>query len=314
MNEAMVLEHRGIATAPGLGELLAQIGLPSKRSPKRLSGTAEGLFKGITAVLDELLLRAIDKRTKADFVASRTAIFVDYVKAVRALSDLVKMTIPDSVVAGLVSESFSELETDLREEGTLRFGSAAKDQAIFTIWTLRKISSMISMIVKSGKVPDDLKEADQELATKFGFSAMWSQFHLDCLVASIRSDKQIQLEVLSEIRDGLRSAVNAYGLIREAVGLRIPRTEPNIDSYVWDDEDQELLNTSMREMETAEILDGSAPWSEQEATAINRHRSIVADKPKPVTIYQETSPAFGTHIREGIEIIKDWIENPKSKQ
>ena len=45
--------------------------------------------------------------------------------------------------------------------------------------------------------------------------------------------------------DGLRSAVNAYGLARQGVDLRKSEAEPEIPAYKWDEEDQELLNSSM---------------------------------------------------------------------
>jgi hypothetical protein len=57
-------------------------------------------------------------------------------------------------------------------------------------------------------------------------------------------------EVLEVITDLLRSAVNAYAWIRQGVDLRFPVDEPVLPNVEWDDEDQELLNGSMRDMET----------------------------------------------------------------
>lgn len=295
----------------GLGELLAFVGLPSNRSARELSGKAEDLFKGITGLLDDLLKNAIDKRTGPDFTAARGEDFAKYFSIVRALSSLVHVIVPKPVIEQLIGESFSELEAELREQGLARFGTAARDQAVFTVWTLRKISRLISKIAKSDPLSEEAKATDREFGNEFSFYAIWAQFHLDCLVASIRYDRMIRPEVLMEICDGLRAAVNAYGLIRQAVELRTTNAEePSAAPYVWDDEDQILLDSSMREMETLVLEDDSA-WSENEAKAISCKKPIEIEIERKSA---EPTPAFGTHIREGIEIVKDWIQNPKPKE
>ncbi|MGH9666813.1 MAG: hypothetical protein ACRD9L_20510, partial [Bryobacteraceae bacterium] len=234
-----------------LGELLTVVGLPSKRSTRQLSGATEELFKNITNIVDEMLLRVIEKRTKAEFVATRREVFGDYARAVRALSDLARIVVPERTLDRLLGESFCELEDDLRNEGLLRFGAAAKDQAVFTVWTLRKMSGLIAKIANSGDVPEHLREQDRKLASDFSFYAIATQFHLDCMGAAIRFNKPLHPEVLPNVIDGLRSAVNAYGLIRQGVNLRIPRPEePTITPYVWDEEDQELLDSSMHAIES----------------------------------------------------------------
>ena len=82
---------------------------------------------------------------------------------------------------------------------------------MFTVWTLRRISGLISKISLLGPVPTSLKDEDSTLARHFGFMTTWSQFHLDCMLTSIRRNRPISLEVLPDIIDGLRGAVNAYG-------------------------------------------------------------------------------------------------------
>jgi hypothetical protein len=94
----------------------------------------------------------------------------------------------------------------------------------------------------------DLKRQDENLAQAFNFYAAWTQFHLDCMLTAIRLQKTIQLDVLPEIIDGLRAAVNAYGYSRQGLDLRSPQEEPEIHGVEWDEEDQELLDSSMRDM------------------------------------------------------------------
>lgn len=145
-------------------------------------------------------------------------------------------------------EAFSEMEAEFRNHGEDRFGSPTKDQAMFTIWSLRKTSDLILKIARSGPVSDSQREQDSRLAGEFSFCTAWTQFHLDCLLAAIRTDRSVQPEVLTEIQDGLRAAVNAYGLARQGLDLRVPPVEPQLIPPEWDEEDEQLLRSSMRDM------------------------------------------------------------------
>jgi hypothetical protein len=314
MNPALTIEPQVIAPAE-LGELLAFVGLPSKRSAKDLSGAAEEAFKGITGIIDELLLRAISKRTHADFVATREAIFDDYAKTIRALSQLVRIAIPDRVIDRLVGESFSELESDLREQGTMRFGTTAKDQAIFTVWTLRRTSGLLARIHNAGPAPKELKEKDARLAAHFSFCAACAHFHLDCLITAIRLDKPIHPEILPDIIDGMRAAVNAYGLVRQGVDLRLPPSkEPEFSRLQWDSEDQELLDSSMRDLDT-QIVDIDPAWgAQQPEIEVSQGEAPHIAHSEGEVFSTKSSNAFGTHLREGVEIIKDWIEHPNPRE
>lgn len=253
MNEAVPLARFGTT---GLDDLLALVGLPSqRRSSGKLSSSAEEIFRGISSFVDGLLLRAIAARTKSEFDTVRKEVFGPYVDAVTSLAKLARIVVPGDVIERVLNESFCELEAEFRDHGLTRFGPAAKEQAMFTIWTLRRTSRIISKIVSSGPVPENLKDQDAKVASDFSFHTAWTQFHLDCLLAAIRCDQSIQLDVLPEIIDGLRSAVDAYGYSRQGLNLRVPEQEPYIQPYQWDEEDQELLDSSMKDME-AEALDG----------------------------------------------------------
>jgi len=245
-----VFEHGHQKALCNLGDLRALVGLPSKREASQLSVSVQEIFKVTTGVLDSLLVRAIEQKTAVDFVTARSAVFGDYWKATTALSGLAQVILQPRTIDRLVSESFSELEADFRGQGLIRFGAAARDQAMFTVWTLRKISRLLGKIHEAGDVPKSKKAADSKLAGEFSFFAAWSQFHLDCMIASIRFDKAINPDILDEISEGLRGAVNAYGLVRQGAELRIPVDEPTLAPIQWDDEDQELLASSMVDMES----------------------------------------------------------------
>jgi hypothetical protein len=252
MNKASTIAPSAIGSV-GLDGLLALVGLPSKRSTGELSGHVVEVFNGITALIDGLLLPAIDAHTAEEFRAVRDVIFGDYARAVIALSGLVQMVVPEPTIERILGESFCEMEAEFKAKGLLRFGAPAKEQAIFTIWTLRRTSSLIAKIIAAGPVSENLREQDSKIASEFSAAIAWTQFHLDCLVCSIRFDKEIQIDVLEVVQDGLRAVVNAYGLARRGLVLRAPSPEPVPSFIEWDDEDQELLESSMKDM-AAETL------------------------------------------------------------
>ena len=247
MNPALAIERR--AAAVGLDKLFPLMGLPSKRSTGQLSGIAVEVFRSVTELIDGLLRNTLDARTSSEFVMLRQQVFGDYARSVRALADLARVIVPKPVIERLMWESFSEMEAGFRNHGVDRFGAPTKDQALFTIWSLRKTSDLILKIAKFGPIAEDQKEQDTKLVGEFSFCTAWTQFHLDCLLAAIRFDRSVQVEVLAEIQDGLRAAVNAYGLARRGLDLRVPQTEPQITPAEWDEEDQALLASSMRDME-----------------------------------------------------------------
>jgi hypothetical protein len=230
-------------------ELLAFVGLPSKSTQKDISESAIGILHAIKNILDGLLLQAIEKKTALEFKETREEVFFKYFDAVLSVSNLARVIVPQATIDRLTWESFSEAEVDLRNEGLARFGATARDQALFTVWTLRKVKSLISRIAAAAPLANEHKVLDRKLVAEFSFYSAWSQFHLDCLIASVRFDKPINPDILDEICDGLRGAVNAYGLIHQSVDLREQVGEPALQTYMWDEEDDELLGSSMREIE-----------------------------------------------------------------
>jgi hypothetical protein len=308
----------------GLDDLLALIGLPSKRrSAGELPNGVEEILRGTLSFIDGLLLQAVTAQTEAEFVSVRAEVFPQYLNIIRLLARLVRNLAPDAVIERALGESFCELEAEFRDHGISRFGVPTKEQAMFTIWTLRRTSRLISKIASSGKVPEHLKEQDREIASNYSYHALFAQFHLDCLLFAIRNNKPIQLDVLPVMTDGLRAAVDAYGYARQGLNMRDPKEEPLIAAYEWDEEDQELLDSSMREMESVAVE--GADWEPILVhTSADEHsvqaEVAVADGPPAFrertldTISQKDSSSFGTHIREGIEIVKDWIESRKHQR
>ena len=148
----------------------------------------------------------------------------------------------------LMNEHYSEMEADFRDRGLTAFGAEVRDQAIFTAWTLRKISDLCEAINSAKLASEQQKKTDQELAKQFAFFLVWTRFHLDCLLKSMQIQKPIYPEVLDVVIDGLRAAVNAYALARRGFNLRAPVPQPDVAAVEWDEEDRQLLDEATHDM------------------------------------------------------------------
>jgi hypothetical protein len=225
------------------------LGLPAERAAKRqLSGDADEVIKTINAMLQGLVLQVIDKKEKDEFQAARREAFPKYVELVLAAGKILGTITTPSVMSRLASESFCELESDFRGEGSRFFGPAIEERALFTVWTLRKISGLLDELHAAGNVQCDASK-DAEFHRKFLVYALWARFSVDCLVASMRAKRPIYPEAMSAVSDGLRATVDAYAWIRQAVDLRQAADGgTEFATPAWTTEDQELVNESMSDI------------------------------------------------------------------
>jgi hypothetical protein len=250
--------NTAIATHDDLGtlrvvEVVALLGLPSKHTAKQqLSGLVDDAVKSIIGIVHRLVLSTIEKRTGDEFRAAFAETFPNYARLMIAISTVITSTVSRSLIDRISSESFCEMESDIREHALPAFGADVQSQAMFTVWTMRKINDLMQQIAQRSDITDSLKERDGRIAAHFTATLLTARFGLDCLTLSMYSPRNhpIYPEVLEVITDLLRSAVNAYAWIRQGVDLRFPVDEPVLPNVEWDDEDQELLNGSMRDMET----------------------------------------------------------------
>jgi hypothetical protein len=130
-----------------------------------------------------------------------------------ALGGLINAVVPHQVIDRLTFESLSEMEAEFRDEGLSAFGSEIKDQAMFTVWTLRKINDLAHGISASDKPAEHLINDDKHYASSFASHVLYSRFHLDCLKISLRTSRPLYPEVLESISEGLRAVVNAYAFV-----------------------------------------------------------------------------------------------------
>jgi hypothetical protein len=258
MNDALAIT-RGfevpsfVEALKSFAEQFAFLRTPAKKSAKQICGP-DDLLGPACAILDQIIVGAIEKRTVAEFAAYRLKVLPDYIKASRAIGDLARLSISHEVRKRIIAESFGKAETNFKEHGAI-FGSVVRDQAIFTLWTFKKIDSVIKDVLENlEKVPEQQRKVDSDLASDFGAYVTWTRFHLDCLMVSLRTHKPIYPEVRDDVANGLRAAVNAYACVKRAAKLRAPVVEPLVQRAEWDDEDRELLSASMRDMER-EVID-----------------------------------------------------------
>ena len=243
--DAVLTMPKGLG-AVHVGQMLAMPSLSSAHKVKQL-GTAEEMIRNIVSVAEKFIIYVIEKKTVADFAAARNQIFPQYFDAVRALSDLARIVVPVHVLEVLSAESFSETEAEFRDLGLTAFGTAVRDQAMFTVWTLRKISDLCQRIDQAELSPS-LQDSDNKLFNEFVFHAVGARFHLDCLQKAMQLGRPLYPGVQDLVIDGLRNAVNAYAWARRAYDLRVPC--PQTDNLIvqWDEEDQQLLDEASFDM------------------------------------------------------------------
>ena len=216
----------------------------SRKSAGEVSSPAAEVFKGFASILDQLLTDIIEKRTAAEYKAAFADAFPKYFAMTMSLSQFVHVAVPHEVVDRLTRETICELEADFRDKALLAFGGAVRDQAIFTIWTLRKINDLLTQI-SAVKVSGTKLQDDEDFRHQFFVAALCAHFSLDCLKTALRLDRAIYPEVMDEITEGLRSMVNAYAWARRGLDLRVPALELAFETGPSDPEDEELLNASM---------------------------------------------------------------------
>jgi hypothetical protein len=229
-----------------LREQLAFLAVPAKRSSEQVSTTTEQLVKAVFVMVNQIVGDAIVTRTAEEFCAVFSTGFPQYAKIMVALGSLISTSVDKSVIERLTYESLSELEGEFRDEGQF-FGEDIKEQAIFTVWQLRKINDLVQQCSDSKPTPDQAK-ADREFSKNYLTSVFHARFSLDCLRMALKSNRPIFPGPLDMISDGLRAAVDAYAWVRQARDLRHPFDEDEAVEIPWDAEQQELLQSSMQEM------------------------------------------------------------------
>lgn len=79
--------HLGILSTQPTGAGIGLMGIPTENSAKKqLSGSADEVVKTIASLLDQMVMRAIDKRTAEEFRAVSDEVFPKYMQLVISLA------------------------------------------------------------------------------------------------------------------------------------------------------------------------------------------------------------------------------------
>jgi hypothetical protein len=242
-----------------LAELRPYVGVAEKEEIDH-SSQLNDLFKQLAQITDSLVLTAIEKRTAPDFTAAAVGLFNNYVRALRAKSDLLQIILKNDLQATekIVNRSLTGMEFSFKDYGAKQFGSTLTEQAEFTIFSRRKTASLVWKLFEPEVVNHtpsvEAQELGNTLYSKFALFSAWSQFHLECLTTAMRFKKTIYPDVVPAIVEGLRAEVNAYAIAKQMIDLYLPPAqEEHLVPYAWSELDEELLASSMQDMESEEL-------------------------------------------------------------
>jgi len=248
MNEALMMDGGMISVGGGpLEGALAFLASRSKKSARQVSAPAHEVFKGMVEATEQMLLKVIESRTEAEFRKVFDDSWPKYAAIAISLSSFSRVMVPADVIDRLTRESICELEADVREKAVAAFGASIRDQILFTIWTLRKINDVLTQIA-TVRADEQKGQQDREYCSKFILYGYRAQFSLDCLHMALRLNRPIYPEVMDGLKDGLRSMVNAYSWARLGLALRQPSDDTHEPRMISDEEDLELVQSSMQDM------------------------------------------------------------------
>lgn len=234
-----------VPTPSEIGTLGAYFQITEK-TERQLVRSDERLISELVAVLDRQLIAAVEARSADELRAVRANVWPRYVRALRALYDTASVLVSDASVEALFDGIVDELSADLQKQES-RFGSKLCEQAVFTLWTMKKIRCLAHEMGRLGEPKN--KPKDYSLVREYHAYSLWAQFHLDMLFAAMKFDRPICEAIREPICDGLRASVNAYAIMRDALLLRQPKSdETPAEALPWDEEDERLLAASMREL------------------------------------------------------------------
>jgi hypothetical protein len=221
---------------------------PSMVVETELVRSDERLVRELISMLDRQLLSVLEARSAEEFSKRREEVFTKYVRALRALSDTMNNMIPESAMEFLSGEATNALSSDLEKQRGVALGAPLTNQAVFTLWTLGKIRSLGRRIYAAGNLPVESQGADLVLLKEYRLCSLWASFHLDVAFTAMKFKKLIPEDVQELLCDGLRSVVNAYAVMRESLSLRTCAEEVPTSVVPWDEEDERLLASSMRDI------------------------------------------------------------------
>jgi hypothetical protein len=208
------------------------------------------LIRKMTDTLDKQLLGVLSCRTQQELIETRERVWSKYFRARRALSDTIDLVVPKNVIQLVRFATAEKISEDLVRYRGVLFAEQVAEQVEFTDWLLTKMQFLGRTVAKAGEPRD--RNADSKLHEDFLLCTSWGQFHYDCVLASMKFELPIPEQIQGSIRDGLRAWVNATSIMEEALALRVEDGSERLPEFFdgpWDKEDQELLESSMKDLD-----------------------------------------------------------------
>ena len=244
MNQQFLVdEASGVNT-----EELSFLAFPAKQSSAQVSGATDSAFAAIKILLEQMLARASEATSREDFISAREEVIRQYYRVMLALGGLISVSVPRAAIDRLTFESLTEMEAEFVQYGRQLLGEALCEQALFTVYTLRRINLAGQKLQMLGHfVSDSRLEDDHEASRSFIGHVLFARFHIDCMLTAVRMRRALYPDVMAEISDGLLALVNAYAHVQQSILYRTGNmTEDEVDLQL-DDEDRDLLASSTRE-------------------------------------------------------------------
>ena len=211
------------------------------------------LTEELAAQIEKQVSGVLDSRSVEEFEARRDIAWPKYVRALRALSDTARNFVADDEFISLIDRALDVFVEDFEKLRGKQFTNELVEQAQFTLWTVKRLLSLASIIDAAGQPPIEHVAADVKLNKDFRVFSLWTQFHMDMALTAIAFRKKINEKVQHEIAEGMRLALSAYAVGEQALALRstAPQQEIGISAPVWDEEDEELLASAMKDLDAS---------------------------------------------------------------
>lgn len=213
------------------------------------------LITELVRIIDAQMLAVLESRTAEEFITARSRGWQRYARAVRALSDTVANIVSRELLAPIGELAMADFRADLEKQRGLVFDDALVDQVIFTIWVMSRIGHTTRKIIEAGEPHD--KNQDALLNANFHAYLVWTQFHMDSVAITMKFRKSLSKEIQVLIVEGLRAAVNVYATAKQALRLRRAPFQAYLGvALPWDEEDEALLTSSMRDIDAISHSEG----------------------------------------------------------
>ena len=245
-----------LLATPSLETMAGLLGVSSARArfESQLPAEARAFLSGNASFAESLAQEAARANTVSEFEEARRRVLDEYALLLVSVATMLHRIVGDiPMLQAITGPALEEKEARLSKRIAERWGEELAEDTHFVLSALRKTLRIAGQIAASPAVPEHERQQDTAIALDFFRYAVWAAFHLQCLLIADAATTEPPREVMSEIQSGMRSFTGAYHSAKQALALRQPATPKEPAIPAWDAEDQELLDTSTRDM-AAETL------------------------------------------------------------